>query len=325
MHIRYGVFTCILSFFISGSINAIFYNVDCMKSPDGKIVYLLSDEHEASNKENFGKQQRRALVKIMKQHSGLAIAEDLAANSGTLEILNEEDGHVSLGNILVDSKKAKIPIAPNVDYRSLVEPSLEGDNISAQRVMARFQDAVTEIQKCDQGKALNNYYASTVQKILNKHKALISKLSNSTKTLQELTQEFPNRKNRRLFKKTVTEFDDEVIDLRLVHQIYAHRNHNPLFVFAGGNHIQRIIPVLEESLGYKTFDVIGDEPLYCSDGQTIKASSIFSMREFAQRVSNKLAPKTDSAWPASLLTSPTKSAVDRIRESLAYFGNVRKI
>ncbi len=283
-----GVF---ISLFKQANIEAYFYKLDTVKSPE-QTIHLLSDLHavEHSNK------QREEILAIIKERSGALIVEDSSICVGTDlhtkvstklydYVLSEEEINRIKARynspapmFLLHSQACHAKVASkNIEFRFPDRRSLKN---LFESIDAKLQRLENELQGSELYPAFK-LLADDAQEYMRILGPVLNKLRASNKTIEEFikTEEFfLTEEMIKLFygpdatladcpfpKETTLEdavglISVLVVDAEVIGALHALKDHHTVFVCMGGQHIGNLLIALQKIPVHVVYSEVGDQP-----------------------------------------------------------------
>ncbi|MDR3647308.1 MAG: hypothetical protein P4L22_07230 [Candidatus Babeliales bacterium] len=250
------------------SLNAFIVNVEALKNQlnDQHIIKLGDLHYGCSANEDYkhptltnneiaeiNKKQAREIVSFSKQYPAqdcLFIVEDLYNYTGKVKKIeinfyetrldHEKNNLTNCMSYINDvCQQEHIDIA-NVEFRQSYILFFDTFEIDADLFLKEFQAAIKEIKEYNDSKELNNYYKQVISRIDKQNKKLLTSLRTSNK-------KYYNEIQNLISNTQVDQFCEDLcdlIDIKIIHNIYKHKNKKYIFVCAGDTHIQRINKLL---------------------------------------------------------------------------------
>lgn len=279
---RHSLLVIVVSFFMVRSTCAIFYRAEKFQliNSQGNVIELFSDVHLPCIDENIEKKQKSDLLKEVKARNALVIAEDMSDYVESLEYKNsitqkyyhpilKRYPHMmsrigssdkyknSILNLIADCRNAGLDCL-NVEFRAplvIFGKEVEGKLLFEDFFHPNSDKVYQEVASYNDSPELNMYYRDLIEREKNFKKPY---LNNPDYGL------FSSKNNKHVL------LDGELIDARIIHQIYKNRHRKDIFICAGGLHISNIIPVLID-MGYR--EIISEETVIKVEKPKSMASS----------------------------------------------------
>lgn len=309
-------------------LHGVFYQVEIYQNPQGNISCLVKDIHSPTDNSFLGEKQHDEFVSLVNRYKDrtISIIENPFRYTGKVyaeeaqnSIKDQSEFYFSesmdrliLPNIYDSFLKCGIKRV-NIDHRMFVNLFFR-EKTPAQCFLNAFNEAYDAVCDYDDTPLLNDYYERVTHSILELYGGdFIPKLhkNSNVRLAQLVTQEKLEKEALEKFKQTCIRFDSGIIDARIMHELYVHRNTPLVFVFAGGAHVNAILDELNP-LGYKKLKTIGNGPQYyqdkdVDDGIAIDSTSIFDTKELSDYLSSIMAGSEEN--PRSLKRQRTQAII----------------
>lgn len=262
--------------FIAMPVHAIFFRGERFVDRHGNSIECFGDLHIPCNKSSVTRNQQMQLINYACESDAFVIVEDMNARYEESRLTEFYDIDITcttpLDNLSTQCDAAGIDCC-NVEFRELSAASLAGFPIPACDTLLPFNQVVSEVLRYNDCHVLKAYNWQTLSTLLSKNQSLINQLQNVDSSLGEYCQSMCAQA-----RDKINLFDVSLIDLRILHAIYENRKRSKIFVCAGANHIERIIPTLRK-LGYRSVSSVKKDILMQSK-DFIDADSAISLTTY---------------------------------------------
>ncbi|MDR3647309.1 MAG: hypothetical protein P4L22_07235 [Candidatus Babeliales bacterium] len=152
-------------------------------------------------------------------------------------------------------KEQNIDVA-NIEFRhskSLFFANLE---TTADKFLEDFNCLVSTIEKYNDNEIANNYYSTTINRLLEQNKKLLNVLETNKAS-------YFNQIKDQISELDLDNFNEDLcdlIDIQIVHTVLKHKDKKYIFICAGDTHIQRINKILEQ-INFKTIYAVKESNL----------------------------------------------------------------
>ena len=323
-------------------LEAVAYKARALKKGNNKLIccYVTHGDQRVLPK---GIKQRAAIVEIAKKIHGHVIAEDITHYDGSnskvqeyakdfsqkmskaestiadkfdalfAELLPKLKHDTILSNIVQNCKEQNVSVF-NVECRQIRQASENGYAVSGKDIVQTFNEAIKE---CNEELAIIEKNDDSAAKIIVHHcKSMLETIHATAKQYTSMLEQCPFTL-KELTDKGYTIpgilWDRELVDVRMLINIYKHKSNPNIFICTGGAHLQRIESILG-ALGYSQTALTGKD--YKSDDLDEKIKNAIDMSAFLDTL---FATSTSQSNP-----SETKKLSEFIQEQDGRTNTLKK-
>lgn len=231
---------------------AIFHTVEQWQNDQGNIIECFLDCHDECDDSAPSIEQHQTILKEAKKRKAFVIVEDMSSYDGGIapvaSYVNSsfKKRSIPLYHVVSDCKKSGINCY-NLEFRHVSAAAFTAKimAVTGQMIMDSIDCVANEITSYNDTPMLNRYYAQVVSRMYADYHNVLEQLRQYKGAAYDFFKTLSNADKEGLDYK----FDFELINARILHQIYTHRNSKHIFVCAGGGHIRAIRSMLS-SMGY---------------------------------------------------------------------------
>lgn len=282
-------------------LDGVFYQVEIFTNPEGNICCLIKDEHEKADDQNFGEKQFQEFMELFakyKENSVFCIEfiefapdEDVAKFVRENEVYIEQRIHDASKDIylvpsLFLSLQKQKNLLVNVDTRHYSESFKLGEEC-ARTFSDAFDATIGLMRGYNDPAGYKEYYQRVLDKYVftPKNKAFLATCKKNPDALisQIKFDDVPDITNPEAREEALTHrfgvLEKHIVDARILHELYTHRDKEIIFVCAGGDHIDAILEDLKK-LKYKHLKTIGISDTG-EEVDNINSQAIFKTKELS--------------------------------------------
>ncbi|MDR3550635.1 MAG: hypothetical protein P4L31_04435 [Candidatus Babeliales bacterium] len=245
---------------------AVFYKLEEWEDIySGQIIIGLSDIHFRCLTSTKFDEQQKDLLRIAKILNAFVIVEDAASYAGNNEIIKKSIPRIGFSPLHYLAKLCQKNNIQNynVEFRfaHATIKNILSDNLCKHDEMHSYlvneaNDAINEITNYPYNdniacvyKNMNTILNNSIQEIVNKNAGI-----------DNFYRQFSDKDNMTTYEDyEITLFTGDILNAKIFHQLYLHRDDKVIIIAAGGAHIRLVMSMLERLGYYKKNNMYGKE------------------------------------------------------------------